>query len=99
MNQLRFFDHGLADFGEVGGLSGEFIEAALHALDSPEEIDGGGAGFCERVADFWEFGAQGFYGNCGGMEDAESGSHGGGYADGGCAANDHVADGFGDFAV
>src|SRR6266568_8239461 len=50
MNLLRFFDHALLDFREVGSLRGEFGEAALHAFECPEEIDGGGAGFCERGA-------------------------------------------------
>ena len=55
MNLLRFFDHSLANFREVGGLRGEFGKAALHAFDGPEEINGGGASFCKRVADLREF--------------------------------------------
>ena len=106
MDLLGFGDEGLADFGEVESLrwawwqgGGEFGEAALHAFESPEKIDGGGASFGERVADLGEVGAQGFDGVCGRVEDAESDAHGGGDSDGGSAANDHFADGFGDFEI
>src|SRR6266487_2611434 len=99
MDLLRFFDHALLDFREVGSLRGEFGEAALHALKSPEKIHGGGAGFCERGADFGKFGFESADGFRGGMQNAERGAHGGGDADGGSAADDHFADGFGDVAV
>jgi hypothetical protein len=45
MNLLRFFDHSSANFREVGGLRGEIGQAAFHAFDGPEEVDGGGARF------------------------------------------------------
>src|SRR6266581_4813142 len=99
MDLLRFFDHALLDFREVGSLRDEFGEAALHALDGPEEIDGGGAGFCERGADFSKFGFESADGFHRGMQNAERGAHGGGDADGGSAADNHFADGFGDVAV
>src|SRR6266702_4287531 len=78
MDLLRFFDHALLDFREVGSLRDEFGEAALHALDGPEEIDGGGAGFCERGADFSKFGFESADGFHRGMQNAERGAHGGG---------------------
>src|SRR5258707_15411543 len=42
---------------------------------------------------------KGFHGCCGRMQHTEGGAHPGGDADGGCATNDHLADGFGDFPV
>src|SRR6266702_3469063 len=98
MNLLRFFDPALLDFREVGSRRDVFGEAALHALDGPEEIDGGGAGFCERGADFSKFGFESADGFHRGMQNAERGAHGGD-ADGGSAADNHFADGFGDVAV
>ena len=99
VNLLGFFDHCLANFCEVGSLRGQFGEAALHAFEGPEEIDCCRSSLRQRFADLGEFGAQCFDGVRRGVKNAKSGSHGCGDADGRRAANDHVADGFGDFAV
>ena len=99
MDLLGFLNHPLPDFAEIRSLGGQFGEAALHALDGPEEIDGGGAGFCERVADLREFGAESFHGFRGSMQNAEGSAHGRSNADGRSATNDHFTDGFSDFAI
>ena len=45
-----FGDEGCLDLGDGGVGGGERVVAAAHALDGPEEIDGGGAGVGEGFA-------------------------------------------------
>ena len=89
-----FFDEAAADgFERLGADAG--IDA-LHALDGPEEIDGGGTRGGEGLADHLEAAVEI---GCAGLEDAERNAHGRGHADGGRAANRHIADGFGNLRV
>ena len=81
------------------GIGGEFIEAALESLDGPEQIDGGGTGARNRVANRGEFRAHLGKSICFGALDAKGDTHRGGDADCGSAANDHGFDGLGDVTV
>jgi len=49
MNLLGFLDHPLPDFAQIEVSAVKFCKPAPHALKGPEEIDGGGAGFCASV--------------------------------------------------
>ena len=93
-NQSGLFHHAAADL--VEGPAAQGCVEALHAVDGPEEIDGGGPGTREGVADEFDFGIEVWRG---GVEDPEGDSHRGGDADGRRAADDHVLDGGGDFEV
>ena len=81
------------------GSSGLLGEAALHALDGPEEIDGGGAGGGEGAAHRLELGGQ--RGDVGGVAGfhAKSKAHSGRDADGRRATNDHGCDDLRDLLV
>src|ERR1700679_2920068 len=91
-------DSGL-DLGDGGVFGRELVIEITDLADTPEEVDGSGAGRCERGADDGDLGAKGWDG-CGcGAFDAESDAHGAGDADGGGAAYDHVADDGSDFLI
>ena len=81
------------------GTGGEFIEAALESLDGPEQIDSGGTGARNRVANRGEFRAHLGESICLGALDAKGDTHRGGDTNCGSAANDHVFDGLGDVAI
>jgi hypothetical protein len=83
--------------GRVGGC--EFGVEVADLRDAPEEIDGGGARGGQVVADEGDFGGERGEGGGGGVLDAEGYAHGSGDADGGSAADDHVADDGGDLLV
>ena len=72
-----------AQADEIGGRPGQGFVQGLHALDGPEQIDGGGAGGGESFTDEVEIGA---------FDDPESHAHGRCNTDGGSAANGHGAD-------
>ena len=57
--RLGFGDEGGLDLGDRGVGGGEGVVAVAHALDGPEEIDGGGAGLGEGLADDCDFGGEG----------------------------------------
>ena len=73
-------------------LRGEAVVELTYLGDAPEEVDGGGAGLRERVADDGDFGGEVGEGFGGGAVDAERNAHRRGDADGHGAAYDHVLD-------
>lgn len=85
--------------GDGRFFGGEFVVEAANFVDSPEEIDRGGAGFGESLRDDGNFCGKGF--EVGGFAavDADGHSHCGRDADGRRAADDHVADDCGDLLV
>ena len=87
------------DFGQGLRRAEQAREEALHAVDGPEEIDGGGAGGGQARADFFEFGREVLCAGCGGLQRAEGDAVGGGDADGGSAADDHGDDDLGNLFV
>jgi hypothetical protein len=99
VNLLRFSDHRGTNFFEVGSLGGDCGELFLHPVDGPEKIDGGGARFCQDGADLVEFRLQFGDGFRVAMKHADRDTHCGGNAYRRRAANHHVGDCGGDFAV
>ena len=84
----------------IGGvLRGEVVVEAADLVDAPEEVDGGGARLGEGLRDDGDFFGERCDGGGGAAVDADGHAHGGGDADGGCAADDHVADDGGDLLV
>ena len=94
-----FGDDGGFDLGDRSFLCGEVVVEIADLVDAPEEIDGGGAGFGERLGDDGDFCGEGREGGRGAAVDADGHAHGGRDADGGSAADDHVADDGGDLLV
>ena len=70
-------------------------EEALHAVNGPEEIDGGGARCGQAGADALELGGEQLRREGGGSLDAKGDAVSGGDADGGRAADDHGDDNLG----
>jgi hypothetical protein len=94
-----FGDDGGFDFGERGVFGGEIVVEAADFLDAPEEIDCGGTCVGEGVADDGDLFCEGVQIFGGAAVDADGYAHGRGDADGGSAADDHVADDGGDLLV
>ena len=92
---LGFLDHRGGNLREVLRARGDFFETALHAVESPEEIDGGGTRLCERIENGGKFSAKFGERFSGGFLHADGYAHRGGDTDGGRAADHHFADGFG----
>ena len=94
-----FRDQCPADFVEAGFLREQSGEAALHPLESPEKIHGGGTCLGESLADFRKFPAQRLDGCGAGILHAQGNAHGRSHPDGRRAANHHFADGARDLTV
>ena len=94
---MRFFDEFLLDLRD--GANAEGFKFLRHAADRPEQVDGGGArladGFANLVELFLEIGAVLRFG----IFHAQCDAHGGGNANGGRSAHNHVADRVGDLLV
>ncbi len=96
---LGFGDEGCLDVGDRGAGCGEGVVAVAHALDGPEQVDGGWAGLGEGLADGGDFGVEAGDIGSGALAYAERYAHRGGDSDCWCAADDHVADDGGDLLV
>ena len=94
-----FGDDGGFDLGDWSVFGGERVVEVADLVDSPEEIDGGGAGLGEGLGDDGDFGGEVGDGGGGAAVDADGHAHRGGDADGRGAADDHVADDGGDLLV
>ena len=92
-------DDGLLDYGDGGVAGDEGVVEIADASDAPEEIDCGGAGGGEVVADFCDLGVERGDVGGGGTVDADGDAHGAGDTDDHGAAGDHVADDGGDLLV
>ena len=92
-------DDGGLDCGDGGVGGGELSVEVADLGDAPEEVDGGGAGFGEGLADGLDFGGERGQGGGRAAVDADGDAHGGGDTDGRGSADDHVADDGGDLLV
>ena len=84
-NLLLYVGHRGAGRDEIG-------EQPLHAVDGPEEIDGGGPGSGESSANLFELGREVLRGRGVAAQSAEGDAVSGRDADGGSAADDHGDD-------
>jgi hypothetical protein len=67
MNLLRFGDHRLLDFGQVGVAFGDLRETRFHSFERPEEIDRRRASLRQDVADLRKLGTELLHGICRGF--------------------------------
>ena len=91
---LGFRGQSLADFRERPAAQG--LVELPHAVDGPEQVDGGRAGARQRFADAIHLRVE--IASIG-LRHAQRHSHGGRHADGRRAANHHAADGRGDIFI
>jgi hypothetical protein len=94
-----FGDEAGADAVETFAFRLERVVVAAHAVNSPEEIDGGGAGRGEGLGDDLEVGVESGNRGGGALLDADGDAHGSADADGGRSANDHGGDDVGDIVI
>ena len=92
-------DDGGFDLRDGGVFCGEFVVEIADLVDAPEEVDGGGAGLGEGLRDDGDLFGEGRKRGGGAAVDTDGHAHGGRDADGGCSADDHVADDGGDLLV
>ncbi len=100
VHALGFGDEALLDAGDGGTrCGGKLGSVATHALDGPEEIDRGGAGGGEHLADDTHLCKERGQRGCRAVARAEGDAHGGGDTDGRRAAHDHGGDDVGDILI